>query len=96
MASPVGSTAGSARAGAPRLECSAQGLWEALDAARLPDVALAHVKGHSGDPDNERCDAIAVAHSHGQQPAENTATSGPADPAPASLGLLTRLEVADR
>ena len=73
-------------------------LWEALDAARLPDVALAHVKGHSGDPDNERCDAIAVAHSHGQQPAENTAKPvEPADPAPASLrDVLTRLEVADR
>ena len=47
-------------------------LWEALDAARLPDVALAHVKGHSGDPDNERCDAIAVAHSHGQIPVSYT------------------------
>ena len=73
-------------------------LWEALDAARLPDVALAHVKGHSGDPDNERCDAIAVAHSHGQIPAENKASpEEPADLAPASLrDLLTRLEVADR
>ena len=70
-------------------------LWEALDAARLKDVGLEHVKGHSGDPDNERCDAIAVAYSHGQAPAENT--SAPVDPAPAPLReLLTRLELADR
>ena len=43
-------------------------LWEALDAARLPGVTLEHVRGHNGDPDNERCDAIAVAWSRGQQP----------------------------
>jgi ribonuclease HI len=40
-------------------------LWEALDAARLADVALEYVKGHSGDPDNDRCDQIAVAYSRG-------------------------------
>ena len=44
-------------------------LWEQLDQARLPGVELVHVKGHSGDPDNDRCDAIAVAFSHGQMPA---------------------------
>ena len=44
-------------------------LWEQLDAARLPTVSLSHVRGHSGDPDNERCDAIAVAFSRGQLPA---------------------------
>ncbi len=43
-------------------------LWEALDRARLPDVRLEHVRGHSGDPDNERCDAIAVAFSRGRRP----------------------------
>ncbi|MCT0223714.1 ribonuclease H [Synechococcus sp. CS-1328] len=43
-------------------------LWEALDRARLPGVRLAHVRGHSGDPDNERCDAIAVAFSKGRTP----------------------------
>ncbi|NBX33468.1 MAG: ribonuclease HI, partial [Planctomycetes bacterium] len=36
-------------------------LWERLDQARLGGVPLIHVKGHSGDPDNDRCDAIAVA-----------------------------------
>jgi ribonuclease HI len=65
-------------------------LWEALDAARLPGVTLEHVRGHNGDPDNERCDAIAVAWSRGQQlPA--------ADPAPVPLQrLLSRLELAER
>ncbi|MFQ6537768.1 MULTISPECIES: ribonuclease H family protein [Aphanothece] len=43
-------------------------LWEQLDRARLRDVPLRHVKGHSGDPDNERCDAIAVAFSRGRIP----------------------------
>jgi ribonuclease HI len=44
-------------------------LWERLDAARLPGLVLHHVRGHSGDPDNDRCDAIAVAFSRGQSPA---------------------------
>ena len=43
-------------------------LWEQLDRARLADVSLVHVRGHSGDPDNDRCDAIAVAFSRGQLP----------------------------
>ena len=43
-------------------------LWESLDRARLPGVPLTHVKGHSGDPDNERCDTIAVAFSRGSRP----------------------------
>jgi ribonuclease HI len=43
-------------------------LWEMLDAARLPGLALRHVRGHSGDPDNDRCDAIAFAYSRGQAP----------------------------
>jgi len=81
-------------------------LWEQLDAARLPGLALRHVRGHSGDPDNDRCDAIAVAFSRGQSPAlasetqevvDPPAAAGPLDPAPPSLQqLLTRLELADR
>ncbi len=43
-------------------------LWERLERARLADVPLMHVRGHSGDPDNDRCDAIAVAFSRGQRP----------------------------
>ena len=74
-------------------------LWEALDAARLPDVALQHVKGHSGDPDNERCDALAVAHSRGEVPAAmvSSAAVPVADAAPVELtALVTRLDVAER
>jgi ribonuclease HI len=78
-------------------------LWEELDAARVPDVRFQHVKGHSGDPDNDRCDAIAVAFSRGQPPAlaageRDACVSMPqADPAPPALvDLLSRLELADR
>jgi ribonuclease HI len=87
-------------------------LWEALDAARLKDVPLRYVKGHSGDPDNDRCDAIAVAFSKGQRPQlahgdygglmvpEPVAPPAPkpaVDVAPPALGqLLSRLELADR
>jgi ribonuclease HI len=75
-------------------------LWELLDQARLGGVPLIHVKGHSGDPDNDRCDVIAVAFSKGQRPvlAKGTGALGkpkpdqasmvgaapPADPAPGS------------
>jgi ribonuclease HI len=78
-------------------------LWEELDAARVPDLRFQHVKGHSGDPDNDRCDAIAVAFSRGQSPAladgegAEPGSMPPADPAPPALvELLTRLELADR
>ena len=40
-------------------------LWEELDAANLKDVGLEFVRGHSGDPDNERVDRIAVSFSKG-------------------------------
>ena len=40
-----------------------QDLWEALEKARLIDVDLEYVKGHSGDLDNERVDKIAVSFS---------------------------------
>ena len=43
-------------------------LWERLDRSRVEGVSLVHVRGHSGDPDNDRCDAIAVAFARGQRP----------------------------
>jgi ribonuclease HI len=43
-------------------------LWEQLDGARLEGVELRHVRGHSGHPENDRCDAIAVAFSRGTVP----------------------------
>jgi len=74
-----------------------QDLWQALDAARLSDVPLTYVKGHSGDPDNDRVDAIAVAYSKGGPLPLRAAATQPPDPAPDSLRtLLTRLELADR
>ena len=89
-----------------------QDLWQALDAARLPDVPLSYVKGHSGDPDNDRVDQIAVAFSKGTPPrldrvsqSSGSRARTPAgqrhlpanDAAPESLQkLLTRLELADR
>ena len=85
-----------------------QDLWKALDQAQLPDVPLRYVKGHSGDPDNDRVDRIAVAYSRGDDPGLRrgaaggdhvTAAAAPVadDPAPAVLhGLLTRLELAER
>ena len=74
-----------------------QDLWQALDAARLPDVPLTYVKGHSGDPDNDRVDAIAVAYSKGGGPPRRAVQTQPSDPAPEPLRtLLTRLELADR
>ena len=78
-----------------------QDLWKALDASRLNDVPLAYVKGHSGDPDNERVDRIAVAFSQGSQPdltgSPASQESPEAEPAPkALLQLLSRLELADR
>jgi ribonuclease HI len=54
-------------------------LWEGLERARLADVRLVHVRGHSGDADNDRCDAIAVAFARGQRPqlASETAADSP-------------------
>jgi len=40
-----------------------QDLWQALDNERLTNVNLEYVKGHSGDPDNDRVDKIAVSFS---------------------------------
>ena len=77
-----------------------QDLWQALDQARLAEVPLRYVKGHSGDPDNDRVDQIAVAYSKGrkQAPPPSAAQHQPlVDSAPVSLQkLLTRMELADR
>ena len=77
-----------------------QDLWQALDQARLAEVPISYVKGHSGDPDNDRVDQIAVAYSKGrkQTPPPSAAPTQPlVDSAPVSLQkLLTRMELADR
>ncbi|AII47546.1 RNaseH ribonuclease [Synechococcus sp. KORDI-52] len=81
-----------------------QDLWKALDAARLDDVPLRYVKGHSGDPDNDRVDRIAVAFSHAAHPdlalkqgSPEAASEASSELAPRPLlQLLSRLELADR
>jgi ribonuclease HI len=62
-------------------------LWELLDGARLAGVALRHVRGHSGHPENDRCDAIAVAYSRGEVP---RLAGGGAIPAPAGGARVGR------
>ena len=64
-------------------------LWAQLDRARLPELSRVHVRGPSGDPDNDRCDVIAVAFSRGQRPA--LAQGGqPAAPAPARSATILK------
>lgn len=43
-----------------------QDLWETLDQLNSPRVDWQHVRGHSGNEGNERCDAIARAFSLGR------------------------------
>lgn len=41
-------------------------LWMALDRLLRPGVSFTYTAGHAGDPDNERCDAIASAFAQGR------------------------------
>ncbi|MBZ8182899.1 ribonuclease HI [Oscillatoria salina] len=43
-------------------------LWEALERLNSPLIDWQHIRGHSGDEGNERCDAIANAFARGQIP----------------------------
>ncbi|MEC4990578.1 MAG: ribonuclease HI [Oscillatoria sp. PMC 1068.18] len=45
-----------------------QDLWKTLDELNSPLIDWQHVRGHSGDEGNERCDAIANAFARGQIP----------------------------
>lgn len=45
-----------------------QDLWQVLDALSSPQVQWRYVRGHAGDPGNERCDTIARAFSLGKTP----------------------------
>jgi ribonuclease HI len=70
-------------------------LWERLDQARLAGVGFQHVRGHSGDPDNDRCDAIAVAFSRGQRPPLAREGQGPVKAAPTSPAGATAVAEGD-
>ncbi|TAD73184.1 MAG: ribonuclease HI [Oscillatoriales cyanobacterium] len=43
-------------------------LWERLDALNSPAVQWQYVRGHSGEPGNERCDTIARGFATGRSP----------------------------
>ena len=45
-----------------------QDLWRTLDQLNTPAVQWQYIRGHFGDPDNERCDQIAKAFSRGKTP----------------------------
>ena len=45
-----------------------QDLWRTLDELNTPAVQWRYTRGHSGDPDNQRCDQIARAFSRGKTP----------------------------
>jgi len=56
-------------------------LWMALERLQHPGVRWQHVRGHSGDPNNERVDTIARACAAGTCPALFCGPAGtPADP----------------
>ena len=52
-------------------------LWqELLDLCKTHDVEFVWVRGHSGIPENERCDRLAVAAAHGSSLAEDEGYTG--------------------
>ncbi len=61
-------------------------LWKELDALLGSRVEWEYVEGHAGDPDNERCDRIAVAFAKGKHIslADGTVCEEPPAPRPGS------------
>lgn len=62
-----------------------QDLWETLDALQQSFVRWEYVRGHSGDPGNERCDEIARSFSLGKplslrQPDDTSPITSPEQP----------------
>ena len=47
-------------------------LWQQIDSLRIPGLTMEFVKGHSGDPSNERVDLIATSYSKGINIDQNT------------------------
>lgn len=53
-----------------------QDLWEEMEALNSPQVSWQYVRGHAGNPGNERCDAIARSFSLGRSPSLKSYKSG--------------------
>lgn len=59
-----------------------QDLWKTLDQLHDAQIHWQHVKGHSGNVGNERCDAIAFSFASGQSPSLDQTYSPLATPNP--------------
>lgn len=55
-------------------------LWEELDRLNAPWIRWQYVRGHAGDPGNERCDAIARGFATGRPPTLAQSPLSPASP----------------
>ena len=71
-------------------------LWKLLDAADPGRLKWRHVRGHSGDPDNDRADEIARGFAIGKPPAlVDSRSASQTDPATARLLVVQYVTVVD-
>ncbi len=68
-----------------------QDLWQELDELNSSKVTWQYVKGHSGDPGNERADMIAVKCAHSQKPVGSITLDPSGDPTPQTLPTATAM-----
>ena len=74
-------------------------LWQKIDSLRITGLTMEFVKGHSGDPSNERVDLIATSYSKGiniDQNSKKTSRSDNKEIAPENLKkLFYRIDLID-
>ena len=75
-------------------------LWQQIDSLRIPGLTMEFVKGHSGDPSNERVDLIATSYSKGiyidQNSKKKTSILDKKEIAPENLkNLFYRIDLID-
>ena len=75
-------------------------LWQQIDSLRIPGLTMEFVKGHSGDPSNERVDLIATSYSKGinidQNSKKKTSVLDEKEIAPENLkNLFYRIDLID-